>query len=231
MVLVGLVLFASPAGADPARPTNYLSVMTSITPPTPYATLRVVGGDGFLDLTVAHGHTAVVQGYAAEPYLRVLANGTVEVNKNSPAYYLNKSRYGTTPVPAALLGATLPKPAWKVSGHHGHAVWHDHRIHFMARTPTPQLAAGLPVFWSVTFTVDGVAHVAHGNYRLLHGPNTVVWLALIVVAAALVWAVGRRGAGAGGRPSPPSWPPRSAWCSAGTRTRWCPRRPVAPRSS
>jgi hypothetical protein len=192
LVATTLLVFAAPAGADPARPTNWLSVMTSVSPPTPYVSLRVVGGDGFLDLSVERGHTAEVEGYVGEPYLRVLADGTVELNLNSPAYYLNKSRFGTTKVPAALQGSHLPPPKWKVKGHSGHAVWHDHRIHFMVHDIPPFLASGHPQVWAVNFTVDGVAHVAHGNYRLLHGPNTIIWLALIVLVVAAVIVAGWR---------------------------------------
>ena len=57
--------------------------------------------------TTAAARPSTVQGYQREPYARLLADGTVEVNRNSPAYYLNNDRTSTGKVPAnAKPGAT-----------------------------------------------------------------------------------------------------------------------------
>lgn len=186
-----LLVTAGPAGADPARPTNYRSTVTKVSPPAAGVTLKVAGGDGFLDLDVETGHTVVVSGYRDEPYLRVKPDGNVEENTNSPATYLNRDRYARSTVPAPLNGnGDLPAPAWRKIGSGGHAVWHDHRIHFMGQDPgvVAGLTDGRPVDWTVNLTVDGEPTVVSGSYRLLAAPSPLPWLALaVVVGLALAW--------------------------------------------
>ena len=66
----------------------------------------------------------------------MLGDGTVEVNRRSPATYLNEDRFATTPVPAfAKPGAA---PQWEVQDRTGRFIWHDHRMHWMAHTTPPQ---------------------------------------------------------------------------------------------
>ena len=68
--------------------------------------------DDRLQLDNRSGKTITVQGYQHEPYARLLADGTVEVNRNSPAYYLNNDRTSTGTVPPnAKPGAA---PDWKI---------------------------------------------------------------------------------------------------------------------
>jgi hypothetical protein len=196
LVLLTLLGLAGPAGADPAKPTNYRSHVTSVTPASSIIAVKVVGGDGFLDVDVAPGHAVVVTGYDGEPYLRFLKDGTVEENQNSPATYLNRNRYATTPVPAALQGKQLPPPAWQKVGSGSHYAWHDHRIHFMGKDPSAVagLAQGRPVVWAggVPMTVDGKKVVVHGEYRLLSAPSPLPWLAIAAVGTVLIVLVGRR---------------------------------------
>jgi hypothetical protein len=193
LVVLGL---AGPAGADPAKPTNYRSHVTSVKPTSSIIAVKVVGGDGFLDVDVQPGHEVVVSGYDGEPYLRLSKDGTVEENQNSPATYLNRNRYATTPVPAALQGKSLPPAAWLKVGSGGHYAWHDHRIHFMGKDPSavPGLAQGRPVVWAggVPMTVDGKKLVVHGEYRLLKAPNPLPWLAIAAIGTMLIVVVGRR---------------------------------------
>ncbi|CAN5502822.1 hypothetical protein BH10ACT1_BH10ACT1_43250 [soil metagenome] len=192
IVLVVLLGAGGPAGADPAKPTNYRSTLTTMKPPTAFVRAQVVGGDGFLQMKVATGHEVVVNGYQDEPYLRFLKDGTVQENTNSPATYLNRTRYGSNGVPSSLSGDTLPAPAWKTIGHGGYAVWHDHRINFMGKDPSvvKGLAQGQPVPWTaVVFTVDGTRVVASGHYRLLDPPSPLPWLAFnaaVAIAAAVL---------------------------------------------
>src|SRR5215471_16537127 len=106
VALLGLVVLANPAGADPAKPTDYKSTVTRLEPPTDAVSLKVVGGDGFLSLKVQPGHEVIVKGYAGGPWLRVRADGVVEENQLSPATYLNAKRYGTTPAPSNVTAET-----------------------------------------------------------------------------------------------------------------------------
>lgn len=175
-----LVLTTSPAGADAARPGNVRSSVRSIEPPTGALSASIRGGDAFLQIVVAPGHDVVVYDYDDPPqqYLRVGKDGMVEENHNSKAFYQNRSRYNTEP-PATLVDGAPPD--WhRVSGT-GVAQWHDHRVHWMARTTPP------PTDWEVPLLVDGVATRITGHYQPVRAPSSAPWLAMsLVLAGALV---------------------------------------------
>lgn len=131
MVALAFAALRAPrAAADPARPTNDQSKVVAIQPATAAISVRVVGGDGFLELKVQRGQRVAVEGYSGEPWLRVLADGTVEENTLSPATYLDANRYATGIKIPADVDPKAP-PQWKTVGHDGTYVWHDHRIHWM----------------------------------------------------------------------------------------------------
>ena len=91
---LGLLAGAAPVAADPAKPTDYRSEVTSIEPAVEGVTVQVAGGDGFLDVQVATGHEVIVEGYRGDPYLRFEPDGTVSRNLRSEATYINDDRYG-----------------------------------------------------------------------------------------------------------------------------------------
>jgi hypothetical protein len=139
-VVVGAALLAllcaAPALAHQGNP-NYRSVINGVTPAQPGLKLQVLNFDDRLQLDNHTGKTVVVRGYQNEPYLRLLGDGTVEVNHNSPAFYLNNDRTSTGTVPAnAKPGAT---PDWQVVDRAGTYQWHDHRIHWMSSIPPKQV--------------------------------------------------------------------------------------------
>jgi hypothetical protein len=72
---------------------NFRSIITSVAPRESGLTLNVLNGDDRLELINEGKAPVVVYGYNDEPYARVLPDGTVQVNRNSPATYLNNDRY------------------------------------------------------------------------------------------------------------------------------------------
>ena len=204
LLLVGLA--ASPAAADPPRPTDYRSTVTRVRPSLPAGfEVRVVGGDSFLELTVPRGHTAAVADYPTSaddestvPYLRFDADGTVRRNAVAVATSANDSRYGT----AADVPDPDAEPRWETVATDGTYAWHDHRIHWMSPTP-PRVVAddgqvdlgGDNGGWAVPLTVDGTPTVVTGTLVLEASPSPLPWLALtalvlaVTIAGALRWGL------------------------------------------
>jgi hypothetical protein len=132
-----LALLAVPAAQAHQGNPNYRSVIDGLVPNTPGIKLQVLNFDDRLQLDNRTGKTVTIDGYQGEPYARLLANGAVEVNRNSPATYLNNDRTSTGKVPPnAKPGAT---PVWKVVDRTGSFQWHDHRIHWMSSIPPTQV--------------------------------------------------------------------------------------------
>jgi hypothetical protein len=192
---------APPASADPPTPTNYRSEVLEARPALPEGVeLEVVGGDAFLQLTVARGITVVVPDYGEEPtataapYLRVDADGTVRRNEASAARAANDDRYGTSDeVPDPDAG-----PRWTVVGRDGRYAWHDHRIHWMSPRPPRAVAAdgtvdlgGPEGRWQVPLVVDGEPVVVEGRLVLLEAPSPVPWALAAAGLSVLAIGLGR----------------------------------------
>jgi hypothetical protein len=132
-----IALAAAPAANAHQGNPNYRSVIDEVSPKLPGVRLQVLNLDDRLELQNTSGKTVVVKGYQGEPYARILGDGTVQVNHNSPAFYLNDDRTSTGKVPAsASAGAT---PDWQVVDRAGRFQWHDHRIHWMSAIPPQQV--------------------------------------------------------------------------------------------
>ncbi len=176
LILTALLLgVAAPAVADPAGPTDFLNEIIEVDPPATGVTFSVVGGDAFLRAVVEPGSRLVVIGYFGEDYLRVLPDGSVEENRNSPSVALNQDRYGGNAEydrPEAELA-----PDWQTIGDGGVWAWHDHRIHWMSKTPPPGRTPGDVVYDEVTVPV------------VVNGTATLVRVSLTwVERGAPVWA-------------------------------------------
>ncbi len=188
--LGALVAVASPAAADPARPTNVGSHVTDITPPTTALAVDLLGAGAFVQLRVQPGTAVVVMGYEGEPYLRFDADGSVSENRNSKATYLNQTLTGTFDIPATA-GRAAP-PAWKRIAGGGTYAWHDHRVHWMASGVPPERQD-----WQVPLLVNGTPASVNGWYAAESAPSSVLWwlVALVVGAGAGVagWYGRRRG--------------------------------------
>jgi MYXO-CTERM domain-containing protein len=132
-----IALAAAPAANAHQGNPNYRSVVERVVPKVPGLRLQVLNLDDRLELQNTTGKTVTISGYQGEPYARLLADGTVEVNHNSPAFYLNDARTSTGTVPAnAKPGAA---PDWKIVDRAGRFQWHDHRIHWMSSIPPQQV--------------------------------------------------------------------------------------------
>lgn len=204
LLVAAVVLAPSPASADPAEPGPYRSEVTSVRfvdaegepvdGDVDGVTLEVAGGDSFLEMSVAPGVEVEVPGYEGEPYLRVLADGTVEENERSPTTYQNRERYGAD-VPADADADADPR--WVEVAQGGTYAWHDHRIHWMSpdAPPSVQGGSGLVQEWEVPMTVDGEAVVVFGRLDKVASASPLPWLAVLVVAGAGGWFLGRRKVG------------------------------------
>ena len=134
---LALVLMAplSPSALAHGGNPDFRSEFRAVQPGVPGLQVQVLNYDDRLLLINRTKKTVLVRGYEREPYARLRADGTVEVNKRSPSYYLNEERYGGTPVPPGA-GPDAP-PRWSVVSKTGRFETHDHRIHWMSKGTTP----------------------------------------------------------------------------------------------
>lgn len=181
---------------------DYRSEITS-TPPGVEA--QMLNHDDSIELDVEPGHEVVVEGYEDEPYVRFLADGTVEVNTRSPAAYLNEDRYADAEVPASADAEAAPE--WQRVADQGRYAWHDHRVHYMATTVPGQVtdeSKETKIFdWDLPVEVDGERSELAGTlYWAGTGGGASVALIAALAAAVLasfafaLWRIRRRGAAA-----------------------------------
>jgi hypothetical protein len=190
--VAGLVVLAAaalaPSGvarADPAGPTDYETTIVSVTPPTDAIDVAVIGGDSFLELTVGAGTEVVVLGYQNEPYLRFRGDGVVEENRRSPTTYLNADRYGSDEPPPGA-DAALP-PDWQPVGSGGRHAWHDHRAHWMDRSPPTTGSPGSEILAAtVPLTVNGAPVDVAVSVVWLPAPSRTPLVVGAVVGGGLV---------------------------------------------
>ncbi len=165
---------------------DYRSNITSVTPSVPGLRLEVLEFADRLILTNRTGKTVTVYGYEGEPYARVLADGTVEVNTDSPAYYLNQSFYAQVTVPASASSGAAPH--WVVADRTGQFEWHDHRIHWMspvAPASVKDKSRRTLIFdWKVPIAVGSTTGAIKG--QLFWTPeNSSAPLAVIILGVAI----------------------------------------------
>ena len=207
-----LLLAGAPLAAAHEGNPNMRSEVTAITPETEGVTVTVLNYDDRLELHNTSGEPVVIEGYDGEPYARVQADGTVEVNTDSEAYHLNDDRYGDVEVPASLAG----KPRWKVLSRSGRFEWHDHRMHWMSRSTPPQVTdedARTRIFeWKVPITVGGAPGEIAGtlDWVPLPGgglPTGLIWISAAVLIALCigVFLLRRRRAAADSREPAEAW--------------------------
>ncbi len=100
-VATALALCAALAASAAAHQgdARYRSIVKGVEPAVSGLRVQVLNYDDRFELDNRTGETVTVYGYNREPYARVAADGTVSVNRNSTAYYLNDERYANVPVP------------------------------------------------------------------------------------------------------------------------------------
>lgn len=135
-----LAVIAAPASAfaDPPGPTDFESTVVAVEPPADGFTATIIAGDAFFALAVEPGVRVTVAGYQGEPYLEFEPSGEVRENRNSPTYFMNRTKGGDD-VPAGVNADTAPN--WVVVATDGNYAWHDHRTHWMGGTPQGERGA------------------------------------------------------------------------------------------
>jgi hypothetical protein len=203
-VATGLLATVAPATAHQADP-NYDSVLRGVVPQVAGLQVSILARGDQLAIANETGKTVEVPGYRDEPYLRVLADGTVQENLKSQATYTNRDPKGTTPAPATATadGPDSP-PQWRTIDRSSRVEFHDHRIHWMGQTgkPAPQVKDASKrqkvVDWQVPIRVDGKPAKIEGTlwwtpqeagFPLAAAIGLVV---VVILAGAVVLVVRRR---------------------------------------
>lgn len=214
---------------DQGSSPNYRSLITAISPKVAGLDVQVLQFSDRLKLQNRTGRTVTIEGYEGEPYARVQANGTVEVNKHSPAYYLNESFYGNVTVPSFATPSAAPQ--WSIVDRTGQFEWHDHRIHWMSPVLPPQVKdkgkRTLIFDWHVPIAVAGqhgtVAGQLYWTPQSSSAPVAAIVIggAIVVLGLLLVIATRRRRTTRGAPPAGDGGADGELpGASAGTREAW-----------
>jgi hypothetical protein len=126
---------AAPAALAHEGNPNYRSEVSAIAPALPGLEARVLNYDDAIELVYDGQRPLVVEGYRGEPYLRFNPDGLVEVNRRSPAAYLNEDRFAKVELPGRA--DHRARPSWATVAENGRYDWHDHRIHWMGEGTLP----------------------------------------------------------------------------------------------
>ncbi|MDX6705584.1 MAG: hypothetical protein QOI48_1430 [Solirubrobacteraceae bacterium] len=204
-------LIATSASGHAGSP-DYESLVRAVAPSIPGFSVEVLNGDDRLELVNASKKNVTVYGYNKEPYLRLGPDGAVSVNLRSPAYYLNQDRFTGGKVPDTADAKAAPQ--WSVVERGGRYQFHDHRMHWMAKTVPPQVkdkSKRTKIFdWAVPLRVGQTPATIEGQLfwrGSAGGPPAGAYIALgalLLLGVATVVVVRRRRAGAASGPAPPS---------------------------
>ena len=191
MVLVA----TAPALADPATPTNYRSQIMFVEGPG-VVEVEIVGGDAFVRLVAEPGLTLEVLGYEGEEYIRFDPDGSVYVNQQSPAKYLNDDRYANVVLPVEADAGAIPR--WETVSTDGTYSWHDHRTHWMSPTPPAAVLESdggrtVQIFdWTLPLRTDGAEGKIVGTLTWIPSTTALPWFALSIATLVAVAAASTR---------------------------------------
>jgi hypothetical protein len=191
ILVAGALLLSAPAALAHEGSPNFLSQVNSVTPADSGVNVSVLNRDDRLLLTADRGHSVVIEGYSDEPYARIDADGTVSVNTDSEAYYLNEERDGQVEVPDGV--DSKGEPQWKELTKTGRFEWHDHRMHWMSEGDPEQVKdkdVRSKVFdWKVPLEVDGRPGTIAGTLFWTPTAGGSVPIALIAALAVVAIAI------------------------------------------
>ena len=185
------LLLGAPAAFAHQGSPNFLSQVNTVTPRDAGVTVTVLNRDDRLLLHNTSGEDVLIEGYSREPYARIDADGTVWVNKDSEAYYINEERDGKVDVPAAA--DSEGEPRWERVSGSGRFEWHDHRMHWMSESD-PEAVKDKDVRtkvldWEVPIEVGGEVGAISGTLFWTPVESSGLPLAAIFVFAGLVIAL------------------------------------------
>jgi hypothetical protein len=196
-LVVGIVVgTAPPAGAHGLgglSPTNYETVLQSVSPRVDGVSVHVTDLGTKVEVTNDSGRDLVVLGYSSEPYLRIGPDGVFE-NTRSPATSLNRSTtISGAPPKRADPNAT---PVWRLVSTGTTARWHDHRAHFMGTDDPPEVARDpdhrhVVDHWVLPMRLGNQAVVARGEIVYVPPPSPWPWALGAMLLAALVFVLAR----------------------------------------
>lgn len=190
IVMIG-ALTAPTAFAHQGNP-DFRSEITSIDPSSLGEGLdfSIQNFDDNVELVNRSGKEVMVEGYDGEPYIRINSSGVVEVNLNSPAYYLNEDRLAEVELPDRADANAAPD--WKEVDSTGQFSWHDHRSHYMGLGTPSQVedkSKTTKIFdYLIPIRVDGKRAEVHGTLTWVgqdSGFPLVPFLVLAIVAIGL----------------------------------------------
>jgi hypothetical protein len=196
-LVVGIVgVTATPAsahGLGGLTPTNYQSILKSVSPRVPGMQVHVTDLGTKVELTNDGAREVVVLGYANEPYLRVGRHGVFE-NTRSPATYLNRSATIISK-PPKIADATAT-PVWRRLSSGTTARWHDHRAHFMGGIDPPAVSRApdqrhVVDHFVIPMRVGTQSVDARGIVVYVPPPSPWPWVVGAILVAALVFALSR----------------------------------------
>ena len=205
-VAAAALLLAAPVALAHQGNPNYRSVVKSVTPDTQGIDARIINFDDAVLVHNTSGKDVLILDYKNKPYVDLKADGTVSVNTNSEAFYLNEDRQGETAVPKNL----GTEPAWKEIAKSGRYEWHDHRMHWMGAGDPPGLTdKGKETViydnWTIPIQVAGATGEISGTLTWVPLDDGGLPLgaifgfaALIIVLSIAVVVVRRRRAAGGG---------------------------------